>query len=272
MLQYKEINKRFTVDGFYTAFDFEWENNYIFEGESHDFWEIVFVRSGEVEVTEDENVYTLGAGDMIFHAPMEFHRIKSSGGTCPSGFITSFCASGEIPEAVRRGVISPDDELINFYERFTKKASLFIRDESAAELGFESAALLAAFIANIGYREAANEFDFQKSASLAASAFEYRKIVSFMFRNVCQNLSLDDISKQNNISVSYLKLLFNTYAGISPKKYFNNLRLRHATRLLSDGKTITDVSDTMNFSSPNYFSYFYKKNTGRAPSEHKKSI
>ena len=203
---------------------------------------------------------------------MEFHRIKSSGGTCPSGFITSFCASGDLPEAIRRGVISPGDELIDFYERFAKKASLFISDESSGELGFESAALLSAFIANIGYREASDGSHFQNSTSLTASAFEYRKIVSFMFKNVCQNLSLDDVAKQNNISVSYLKLLFNTYAGISPKKYFNNLRLRHATRLLSEGKAITDVSDTMNFSSPNYFSYFYKKNTGRAPSEHRKSI
>ena len=66
------------------------------------------------------------------------------------------------------------------------------------------------------------------------------------------------------------KLLFNTYAGISPKSYFNQLRLRHANELLSIGLSVTEVAELMNFSSPNYFSAFYKKHTGISPSERQK--
>lgn len=270
MLPCFNINKPFSIDGFYTAFNFNWKDNFIFDGENHDFWEIVFVRSGEVEVTEDENIYTLGAGNMIFHAPMEFHRIKSSGGTCPFGFILTFKASGKLPEILTNGIFSLDESLLADYERVCKKAYAFITDEGSLD-GAEVGYLLSAFISRLARRAEGGDFTLDDPSSMAASAIEYRKIVSFMSAHVCENLSLSDIAHQNNVSVSYLKLLFNNYAGISPKKYFNGLRLRHASRLLSEGNSVISVSDTMNFSSPNYFSYFYKNNTGRAPSEVKKT-
>ena len=91
-----------------------------------------------------------------------------------------------------------------------------------------------------------------------------------MARTVSQNLSLEDFSIENNVSISYLKLLFAKYAGISPKAYYTNLRVRHATELLKEGMSVAEVADQMAFSSPNYFSSFYKKKTGVLPSEIRK--
>ena len=91
-----------------------------------------------------------------------------------------------------------------------------------------------------------------------------------MTNGVCQNLSLEDFAKENNVSISYLKLLFAKYAGISPKAYYTGLRVRHATELLRDGVGVAEVAEQMCFSSPNYFSSFYKKNTGLLPSEIRK--
>ena len=88
-----------------------------------------------------------------------------------------------------------------------------------------------------------------------------------MAKNSFENLTLDDIATQTNISVSYMKFLFHTYAGIGPKKYFNQLRIQRATELLQNGHSVTDVSTIMNFSSPNYFSVFFKKHTGVPPSQ-----
>jgi two-component system response regulator YesN len=46
--------------------------------------------------------------------------------------------------------------------------------------------------------------------------------------------------------------------------------VRHAARLLDEGFSATEIADKMNFSSPNYFSVFFKKHTGTMPSEYKK--
>ena len=45
-----------------------------FSGEVHDFWEMVYIDSGKLTVSEDEKVYELTKGQAIFHAPMEFHK------------------------------------------------------------------------------------------------------------------------------------------------------------------------------------------------------
>ena len=100
MYNYREVKSTFEIEGFYTAIKYDWNEPFVFNGESHDFWEAVFVESGRVDVTEDENFYTLSEGNVIFHAPMEFHRIRSSEGSAPKVFVFSFKASGELPAAI----------------------------------------------------------------------------------------------------------------------------------------------------------------------------
>lgn len=261
MAKAKPIGNIFTLTNFYSAIKFDWNESFIFNGESHDFWEAVFVSSGEVEVTEDENVYLLGEGDLIFHAPMEFHRIKSSGGSCPRGFIFSFSAVGEIPEVLKSGVFSLEPSQIKHYGDICDKIYGFYHSDVSPLRGQEAASLLSAFLIKIS-RKAVTP-----SPTTSRSAAEYRRIVSYMWENVNENLMLSDIALGNNVSVSYVKLIFSTYAGISPKIYFNQLRVRRATELLNNGMTVSEVAYAMNFSSPNYFSAFYKNQTGISPSE-----
>ncbi|MBQ8408501.1 MAG: helix-turn-helix domain-containing protein [Clostridia bacterium] len=261
MVSFKPITNIFSIEGLYSAFRFDWDDSFVFSGESHNFWEAVFVTSGEVEVTEDENVYTLGEGNLIFHAPMELHRIKSAGGSSPSGFILSFASSGKLPEVISGGVFTLDPTQVTEYAAICKKAIEFKGNDANPLLGQEVAALLSAFVIGLEAKSAAT------GTSVSQSAMEYRRIVSFMSEKVCENLTLSDIASKSNVSVSYVKLLFRTYAGVSPKSYFNQLRIRRATELLSRGTSVTEVSDIMNFSSPNYFSAFYKKHTGISPSE-----
>jgi AraC-like DNA-binding protein len=261
MLKYMKINKVFEIEGFYSAIRFSWNEDFVFSGESHPFWEVVFVESGTVEVTEDENVYLLSGGDLILHAPNEFHRIKSAQGSCPCGFIFSFFASGELPEYLKSGVFTPEPSLLAQYRNICDKVHRFYHSESESFDGQELGSLLGAFLIKLGASRA------KSGSSMAQSAMEYRRIVSFMLQNVDRSLTLADIARENNISISYVKLLFDTYVGISPKKYLNQLRLRRASELLMCGLSVADVANRMNFSSPNYFSAFYKKHTGISPSD-----
>lgn len=264
MLKFKQILNQFTIEGFYSAFSFDWDDGFAFSGENHNFWEAVFVEEGEVEVTEDENVYVLGAGNMIFHAPLEFHRIKSSGGSSPRGFIFSFLTTGELPEAIKGGVFTLEPTQVSRFKSMSEKIHSFVNGNGSSLLGTETAALLTEFIIMLASRQGISD------NSMSQSAMEYRRIVSYMSENVRDNLTLSDVALGNNVSVSYIKLLFSNYAGISPKSYFNQLRVRHANELLTAGISVTEVANLMSFSSPNYFSSFYKKHTGISPSERQK--
>ncbi len=264
MVKFKQIRNQFTIDGFYSAFSFYWDDDFAFSGESHNFWEVVFVEEGEVEVTEDENVYVLGPGKIIFHAPMEFHRIRSLPGCAPKGFILSFRASGELPQVLSNGVFALDPEQMREYKTICDKTFLFFEYGEEEVKGQELAALFSLFLMRLEAKKAS------PAESMSQSAIEYRKIVSYMFDNVEKNLTLSDIATANNVSISYVKLLFKTYAGISPKSYYTKLRIRAATDLLQRYFSVSEIAEIMNFSSPNYFSAFYRKYTGLSPSDIKR--
>jgi len=46
-----ELNTVFTVGKLYSIHYFEYMSTFAFEGESHDFWEFVYVDKGEVNIT-----------------------------------------------------------------------------------------------------------------------------------------------------------------------------------------------------------------------------
>ena len=261
MIKFMPIRNSFEIEGFCTAFNFSWKENYIFSGERHNFWEIVFVKSGMVEITEDENVYQLSEGGLIIHAPMEFHRVKSAGGTSPTGFIISFCTNGDLPLSLTEGVFALDAVQISEYERICSLAVSFVDNPSKKRIGHEAASLLSAFILSLE-RSLGEE-----NHSKTQSATQWQRIVSFMETNAEENLTVEEIAKSVAVSLSYIKLLFKTYAGITPKSYFHGLRIRRARELLEEGLSPTEVSERMSFSSPNYFSAFYKRLTGAPPSK-----
>ena len=261
------VTKQFEIDAFFTAFSFDWDDKFRFDGESHDFWEIVLLTDGNVEVTEDDKIYTLKRNDLVLHAPMEFHRIRSAQGTCPKGFIISFHTVGSLPEELKNGIFSLTVEEVADYLKICHEIRKILSSETAhAYESLAASAKLTAFLIQLGvYKHA------QEQISIIHSALTYQKIIAEMSKNVCQNISLTELAANCNISVSYLKLLFKTYAGISPKCYYNNLRLRHAIMLLKSDKTAAEISMEMNFSSPNYFSVFFQKQTGKKPSAFRKN-
>ena len=67
----------------------------LFTGESHDFWEMVYVDKGEIIATADDCDITLKQGEALFHKPMEFHKLRSNGVSAPNVFGMSFVCEDE---------------------------------------------------------------------------------------------------------------------------------------------------------------------------------
>ena len=98
------IERSFWIEKTGWYFDRVFSAGHDFKGERHDFIEIVYVRSGNVCVTENENVYWLGGGDLVLHGPMEFHRIKSDAQTTPHVYNLSLTVNGKLPSRLFDGV------------------------------------------------------------------------------------------------------------------------------------------------------------------------
>lgn len=264
---YKSAELNFSIKGFHTAFEYRWNESFIHLGEQHDFWEIVYVISGEVECAEDERVYRLRDRNILFHAPMEFHKIRSLPGSAPHLLILTFSAEGDLPPTLGDGVFNVELKEQDKLYSLVNSVKGFLSDKNVSQTDLQLSALeLSSFILRLTDSQTATG-----KLSLSRSATEYHKIVVTMSEGIYQNLTLNDIAEKCHISISYIKALFARYSGISPKTYYANMRFNEATRLLNEGYSVGEVSEIMNFSSPNYFSVFFKNQCGMPPAKYIKN-
>ena len=82
---------------------FEYTKDYKYPGESHDFWEIMYIHHGKVFVTCNQNEYLLPQGTLIFLPPDFFHTIKADEIAPSNVFIISFTEETSVLSYKRAG-------------------------------------------------------------------------------------------------------------------------------------------------------------------------
>ena len=265
--------RNFKVISVNTAFEEKADGNFYFDGEVHDFWEMVYVEEGSMFVSEDSRVYELSKGHVVFHKPMEFHRLWSKSEKTSKLIIISFKAEGKEIDVLGDGVFELDinlreqltdvfTQIINSFDCairiYPKSIDQSVIDENIAYLKLELFLLTVASKASPG-----------KQQKYTASAHNYKKIIQTMNAHVCENLSVDDIAKLCCLSTSNLKKTFKMYAGYGVMRHFNRIKIIKAMALIQKGYGISEISDRLSFSSPNYFSTVFKRETGMLPSEYR---
>ena len=97
-----KLKKDIVVDSIITIHYFEYMKDFVFHGESHDFWEFLYVDKGSVLVRAGDDQFRLDTGDIIFHEPNEFHAIRSVGNVSPNLVVMSFTSASPAMDLFRR--------------------------------------------------------------------------------------------------------------------------------------------------------------------------
>ena len=80
--------------------------------------------------------------------------------------------------------------------------------------------------------------------------------------------TVETIARHIGTSSVYLRRIFKSGVSKNPLQYLCDIRIEHAISLLKTGYyTIQDVAWLSGFNDAKYFSFVYKKRTGRSPSE-----
>lgn len=91
--------------------------------------------------------------------------------------------------------------------------------------------------------------------------------------NYKRDITLDMLSEISHMSKYYLIHDFQRFAGLSPIKYLNARRIDESKALLeSTDYSISQISESIGFSSPSYFSQVFKKLVGVSPADYRKNI
>ena len=99
--------------------------------------------------------------------------------------------------------------------------------------------------------------------------YSLNKLIVHMRENLDKEISLEDLSKNINISKGYLIELFKKEYGITPIKYLNKIRLARAKELLTTSAyNINQIAEKTGFPDSRYFSRLFRRAEGITPSEY----
>ncbi|KXG74708.1 response regulator transcription factor [Thermotalea metallivorans] len=96
------------------------------------------------------------------------------------------------------------------------------------------------------------------------------KSLKYIHENYDQDISLDDVAKEMNMSYHYFCKFFKDAVGKNFVDYLTELRIEKSKELLKDAAvSVKEVCYKIGYSDPNYFSKIFKKVTGITPTEYR---
>ena len=93
----------------FTIHYFEYMSDFSFAGESHNFWEFVFVDKGEIDIYMESIHARLKKGEVAFHKPNEFHRLQATGSCAPNLVVISFECNDAVMQFFEGKILSLDE-------------------------------------------------------------------------------------------------------------------------------------------------------------------
>lgn len=275
------------VSGIYTVHYFKYGKNFRFNGEKHDFWEMVFIDSGNAKVVADDKEFTLKQGEAYFHKPNELHSINTDDKFANSAIISFECKSkalkllsGKIHalneneksllnKIVHEAKISYNDKLNDIYlTKMNKKDCAPLGGEQIIKNCIEL--LIISLLRSCVNQSSGNENTLNLSSNKIVDSI--KNILNEKL-DLSTSINLNEISYKLGFSKSYIKSQFKKQTGCSIIQYYIDLKIDKAKKLLSQQKfTVSEIADALGFSSVYYFSRQFKLHTDMSPTEYINSI
>ena len=276
----------FNVSRIVTVHYYEFDKSFTFAGESHDFWEMVYVDRGQVMVSRDGEELLLSQGELIFHKPHEFHAIRAHG-SAPNFFVISFVCTSAAMQSFERYRTRPEPgmtPLISGMMREAEGAYVLPRNDPALRR------LVRRECAPVGAEQLVKLYLEEFLILLLRSAAEGARPAVFPSKESMENhlvtevrhtiaeraeapLSIGELCARLGYSKSYLCRLFREQTGDTIAATATRERIAAARRLIREGTmNFSEISDRLGFDNPQYFSRVFRRVTGMTPSEFRASL
>ena len=284
------FEKVINVEKIITVFYMELSKSFSYEGEKHDFWEMVYIDKGEMICTVDKNRFVLKSGEMIFHKPNEFHNLSGNNTVAPNVSILTFeCKSramhyfeGKIfkLDAQEKTLLSMlFSEGLSCYRlqdaRNPRIQNLIKIDNPPYGSSQMTKNLLEVFLIRLCRHKDVLTKKMRQSYLVDGMDVSYpvKEILDYLRQNIYNKITIGDVVRHTGKSESTVKALFARYYSEGIMRYYNSLKIKEARKLIREGNyNISQISDLLHFDNPQYFSKCFKRFTNMTPSEYKMSI
>ncbi len=256
------------------------ENYTITHTHFHDEFEILSVKSGELNLLIEGKSYILKPNDIAFVNPHEYHAVKSVDSlvtytafvfskdliTFPehhffqNAFTTQiFSGKMKLPS-----IITPESHLYKKLIGPVKK----LRDQHTAQDNDILYLLLEIFTVFL------NENALIKVGTTSTKIPDYIKTcIDYIAENCENNINLSQLSKLVHLSPNYLCTTFKTATGLTPVEHLQVIRIKKATKLLLQTNfTVEEISLKCGFQNVGYFIKIFKKQNAITPHAFRKKM
>lgn len=267
---------------------FEFDKNFHFPGEIHDFWEMVYIDSGEVIINADKNSYLLKRGEIIFHKPNEFHAISSNQKTPSNVFVISFATVSKsmvyfrnkkmtLPESLRpyiKALIREGRETFDL--PFNNPGLRELKLKENAPFGGQqmirtTLEQLLILLVRAQEQHSKTPHIFPDKESMDNHLVS--AVLDLLNQHVYGTITVDEICNRLNYSKVYISKIFNKNCNCTIIEYYTALKINEAKRLIRENNySFTKISDMLCFNNPHYFSRVFKKKTNMTPREYLHSV
>ncbi len=237
--------------------------SYVFNGHSHNSWELNVVLDGALEITYDTFVFRLNKNQAFLSEPNIFHRNKVIENTCANMVVIHFLSS-DLPRLALPKIYEVNALQLDLLHYAIKDIEIFLDAQKIpcgemSILPFSFKKIIEIFLSKI--TQDARPLIYTKNKDTHI----YNKAVQHMKANLSSGCSLSELTAICCVSESKLKQVFKAYTGHGPMTYYNHIRLEYGRQLLTDNHSIADVSARLGYSSQSYFSRVFKKKYHQSP-------
>lgn len=285
------LKRELSIDRIISIHYFEYMSDFIFEGESHDFWEFLCVDKGTVNVSAGSDTYTLNKDAIIFHRPNEFHNVYANGIVAPNLVVIGFECESPAMEFFEHKILETGPAERTLLGNIIKEARLTyscrlddpycakLTRKEASAIPFASEQLIQIYLQQLLIQLIRNNSADTSMATIPKSNRSrsedemFYKIIAYMEENIKERLSIPQICRDNLIGRSLLQKLFRDNTGCGIIDYFSLMKINAAKQMIrARQKNFSQIADELGYNSIHYFSRQFKHLTGMTPSEYAASI
>ena len=279
----KPIRKIIDVKSIVTILYYELSKDFDYAGESHDFWEMVYVDKGEIVATSDGVRHIVPQGSAIFHKPNEFHRLAANGTIALNVFIITFVCTSRDMQFFNEKITEIPTKLRSYIADIIDERHIIRSDPPGTDtvngraVGIASEQMVKLYLEQFLILLLRGE-EAAKPGRFSAEREDWdnqlvNDMIHYLQEHIYQELSVSDLCRRFCYSKTQLSKVFKEATGSTIMDYYTRLKIKEAKYMIREGDlNFSQIAVQLSFDNPQYFSRTFKRIAGMTPKEYKNSV
>lgn len=259
----------------------DFEGKYRNYEETHDFWELCFVRRGNITIQIENTPFPLKENQLILISPNKKHSYHSVEGNQNKVFVICFDSFSQALDAIAENIFTNEKTQQATMERIMEECRNTFRMNESEHLavlddpifGGQQALLLQleylliCLVRSLSSEKSARIVFFNDENFRSELA---KVIMRYLRENIHKKITLSDVCERFNYSRSYICKCFKEQTGESLITCLNRLKAQEAARLLTEtDNSVTDIAMGLGFRETKYFDSVFKKHYALTPVQYR---